>query len=470
MMRTARPRSVLGLLAVVLVILALVLVKWMDSSNTQTIHFQPIAGPILNPLMGWAPRADRNDIQQPHTLVYADLTWRDFEPEQGVFDFETFERKQQLDRWRAENQRVVFRFVCDAPGPSAHRDIPDWLYEAIGGSGDSYDTSYGKGFSPDYANPTFLQYHREAIRALGNRYGADGFFAFVELGSLGHWGEWHVAYNAGIRNLPPRAIREQYVEQYREAFPNTPLLMRRPFSIARQLELGLYNDLTGDDQGTHEWLSWIANGGNYDQTDEVGELVPMPSAWQTSPIGGEQTGAISSEALYGADLWQTIQLLEQSHTTFVGPNSPADIAPGGDLQAGIDHVLSRIGYRLYIPQVTAPRWVLLSNHLDLQLVFRNEGVAPFYFDWPAQLYLIDPQGEIRASHAAAVDLRRFLPDQSYAVSLSIPLKGLQAGSYQIGFAILDPLTQQPAIRLAMDSTRADLIQILGTVAIIGSPR
>ncbi len=470
MLRPARAWGVLGLPALLLVVLGVLLVKFMESANNQVIQFRPVAGPILNPLMGWAPRADDDTARQPHTLVYADLTWRDFEPQHGVFDFEAFERKQQFSRWRSENQRVVFRFVCDVPGPSAHRDIPDWLYEAIGGSGDEYDTSYGKGFSPDYANPAFIQYHGEAIEALGHRYGADGFFAYVELGSLGHWGEWHVAYNAGIRDLPLKAIRDQYVEQYREAFPNTPLLMRRPFSIARQLDLGLYNDVAGSPGGTQEWLSWIANGGDYNQTGEIGELVPMSSAWQTSPIGGEQTAALSPEQLYGSSLEQTIQLLQKSHTTFIGPNSPADLDPGGHLQAGIDRVLSSIGYRLYVEQVTGPRWVLPGEPLDLQLVFKNEGIAPFYFDWPTQLYLIDQNGSIQASHSVDVNLREFLPGQPYAVPVSVPLQGLQTGSYQVGFAILDPLTRQPAIRLAMDNARADLIQVLGTVTIIGSPK
>jgi hypothetical protein len=439
---------------------------WMQTAMDQTIHFSPISGPIVNPLMGWAPRASLHDISQPHTLVYADLTWRDFEPQPGAFDFGDFERTQQFDRWRAENQRVVFRFLCDVPGPNAHRDIPDWLYEATGGSGDTYDTSYGKGFSPDYANPLFIQYHRDAILALGKHYAAEGIIAYIELGTLGHWGEWHVSYESGIRDLPPKAVRDQYVQHYREAFPNTPLLMRRPFSIARQFHLGLYNDLTGDPEGTHEWLDWIANGGDYDQTGEIDELVSMPHAWQTAPIGGEQTGARSTDQLYTDDLAQTIQLLEQSHTTFVGPGSPASVDPGGPLQAGIDRVLSRIGYRLYIQQVKMPRWVSPLHTLDLQIIFANDGMAPIYYNWPAQLYLIDRHGEIRAFHQASIDLRKILPGKAYPVALSISLDGLQKGSYNLGFAILDPLTQQPAVRLAMDNPRGDLIQVLGTVEIL----
>ncbi len=50
---------------------------------------------------------------------------------------------------------------------------------------------------------------------------------------------------------------------YVEAFPDTHLLMRRPFSIAQKLELGLYNDMTADLTQTSTWLDWIKNGGEF---------------------------------------------------------------------------------------------------------------------------------------------------------------------------------------------------------------
>ena len=65
----------------------------------------------------------------------------------------------------------MFRFVCDKPSDEAHRDIPDWLYEKTGGDGTAYDMDYGKGYSPNYDNETFIRAHERAIKALGERYG-----------------------------------------------------------------------------------------------------------------------------------------------------------------------------------------------------------------------------------------------------------------------------------------------------------
>jgi hypothetical protein len=440
----------------------------LAGANLHVIRYSPAAVPIANPLMGWAPWATITESRQPHTLVYADLSWREFEPQQGAYDFAGFEEKHQLSRWRAENKKLVFRFVCDRPGEEDHLDIPDWLYQAMGGSGDRYDNAYGRGFSPDYTHPLFLQAHREAITALGERYGNDPFFAYVELGSLGHWGEWHVDTGSGIRRLPVEETRQAYVGHYRAAFPDTFLLMRRPFRIARQWNLGLYNDLTGDPQGTAEWLGWIARGGEYDQTGEEQALAPMPLAWRTAPIGGEQTGSLSDQALYETDLDQTIRLLERSHTTFIGPNSPYDVDPRSPLQAGLDRVMARIGYRIYVQEVRLPFTVRAGPRSSMQVSIRfaNDGVAPLYSNWPARFYVHGPDGDVRLQFLARLDVREIQPGRPYTVTIDFPLRGLNAGTYALGFAITDPTSRRPAVRLAMGNPRKDFVQELARFEVV----
>jgi len=275
-------------------------------SNKQIVFMNTVSGPIINPLMGWAPWAV-DQSAQPHTLVYADLTWREFEPQEGVFDYAAFEAKQQLARWRRDGKRVVFRFVLDKPDDDASVDIPDWLFDKINGDGEFYDNQYGKGFSPNYSNPILMKYHRLAIKALGDKYGKDGFFAFVELGSLGHWGEWHAS--SELKQLPPESIRDLYVLDYIDAFPDAQFLMRRPFTIARKLSLGLYNDMTGSVRDTNEWLDWIRNGGDY-LPNETNTIVPMPDGWKKAPVGGEQAPTLSNEELYATNLETTLHLLK----------------------------------------------------------------------------------------------------------------------------------------------------------------
>ncbi|HLO34237.1 MAG TPA: DUF4832 domain-containing protein [Anaerolineales bacterium] len=447
--------SLLGLLLLVSLAAAII---YYQEMNLQTIKYQELSGSLSNPLMGWAPWATLQQSNQPFTLVYADLTWRDFEPQEGSYDFDRFEMEKQLMRWRREGKRVVFRFVADMPGKETHLDIPDWLFNKINGRGEYYDNEYGKGFSPDYSNPVFIDSHRKAIKALGDRYGQDGFFAFIELGSLGHWGEWHT--HPGLTPLPPEDIRNLYVDHYIEAFPGTYLLMRRPFSIAQRLGLGLYNDMTADVTQTNIWLGWIENGGEY-LPQEVDGLSAMPNGWQKSPVGGEQTSDLSDEQIYGTHLDQTLELLKKSHTTFIGPNSPYLREKGGPLQAGLDQIMATIGYRISINQVQMPRWVLYEQYININFTFSNHGIAPMYYNWPSQIYLLDEKGNPISTHLLSMDWRKVLPGSSYEITFKMPVNHLKNGNYSIGIAILDPVTGQPAVQFANENARQDLIQYIG---------
>ncbi|MEG0766916.1 MAG: DUF4832 domain-containing protein, partial [Clostridia bacterium] len=259
-------------------------------------RYRPSEAALVNPYMGnlaWAN--DLSAHEQPFTLVYADLTWKEFEPKEGFYDFDTFEKNNNLAMWRAQGKHVVFRFVLDMPGTSAHRDIPDWLYRATGKDGKKYHISYGKGYSPNYENPLLIARHREAIAALGARYGDDPLFAFVELGSLGHWGEWHT--HPKLPPMPLEDIRDAYIAPYVDAFPAAHLLFRRPFRMAETLRAGLFNDTTGALESTMTWLGWIEAGGAYNETGEPDALVPMPDAWKRAPIGGELATSMTTSQL-----------------------------------------------------------------------------------------------------------------------------------------------------------------------------
>ena len=428
--------------------------------------FEPAPRLIINPLMGWAPWATAEDIHQPHTLIYADLTWREFEPHEGQYDFAAFEEKNRLAFWRDQGKRVVFRFVLDVPRDEAHMDIPDWLYEATRANGDHYDVVYGKGYSPDYSGPILIKAHQKAIQALGERYGKDDFFAFIQLGSLGHWGEWHVKSDSNIRPVPGQDIRDVYVSHYLNAFPDTHLLMRRPFTIANELHLGLYNDMTGDPDATERWLAWIAEGGEYSQTGELSALAAMPAGWHLAPIGGEQTGSLSDEVLYRDDLDRTLDLLRKSHTTFIGPGGPYDLPPENSLQAGLDKVLSTIGYRFYVSELNMQRQVVAGMRISGKAAIANDGIAPFYYPWAVWFYIMDERGEVRLSRSAGESLIGVLPDHSKVFGFSLPLETLEVGQYTLGIGIVDPMTGKPAIFMGMANSREDDIQVLGSFEIV----
>jgi hypothetical protein len=132
------------------------------------------------------------------------------------------------------------------------------------------------------------------------------------------------------------------------------------------------------------------------------------------------------------------------------------------LQDGIDQVLSTIGYRLYIDKVEMPLSVKFGKDIEVKFGFSNEGIAPFYYEWPTEVYLFDESGKTISIYPMPMDLRKILPNQVYVVTFTLPVSNLENGKYMIGFAIIDPFTGLPSVKLANENTRKDLIQAVGS--------
>lgn len=397
-----------------------------------------------NPLMGYAPCAWNSEVGDDISLLYMDITWAELEPEEGQYAWESIEKENQLSRWREEGKHIILRFVCDVPGKEQHMDIPEWLYEKTDHAGTWYNTGLGSGFAPDYNNEQLIQYHEKAVKALGEHLGQDGLISYIELGSLGHWGEWHVSYADGIQRLPEESVREQYVSAWAEAFPDAMILMRRSFSHAAKYGLGLYNDMAGEPNETESWLKEIQNGGDLSQTDEKGAIASMPDFWKTAPVGGEFTSSLSMEEMLDTNLSQTVELIRESHTTFLGPN-----IANKTYQQGYETVLKNMGYRLWVSEASIS-WDLRGSKLEMS--WRNDGVAPFYKDWPVWIFITDEDGEIVEQKQVEIALSSVFPGEEIKTETQLDTKripDLVEKKYKISVGIEDPMTGKMNLRMAM---------------------
>ena len=411
-----------------------------------------------NPMMGFAPRADYVDAVGDNTLIYVDVTWKELEPKEGVYDFAKIAEDNHFAMWKSRGKKVVFRFVCDLPGREAHKDIPDWLYEKTG-DGTIYNCEYGKGYSPNYANPLFIDCHRKAIEALGAEYGQDTFICYVQFGSLGHWGEWHVNYEAGIERFPSEEICRQYVEPYITAFPKAKLMMRRPFSFVTKYNMGVFNDMTGEPRDTEEWLDWIYNGGVYDDASEPIVLAPCEDVWLTAPIGGEFTSGRSMEEMLVTEQARTTDLLQRSHMTFIGPKTPMTNAEEQMWPDAVAEILKNVGYRYGVTSAKMEQDSVLGM-LSVELQLKNFGVAPMYFAWPACMYLLDAQGNLTGRKVLDVDLTKLAKGQTVTAKVTWKGDNLKKVLPLVAIGIENPDTGKPEVFLDMDVKAQDKVYIL----------
>ena len=99
----------------------------MITSTPKTRTYAADDSAFSNAQIGYAPMIDTAEAGGA-TLRYLELTWREAEPEEGVYAWEAISEKYGFASLREQGIHLVLRFVCDVPGQETHLDIPDWLY------------------------------------------------------------------------------------------------------------------------------------------------------------------------------------------------------------------------------------------------------------------------------------------------------------------------------------------------------
>lgn len=462
-LQTVQPQKIIGLFLALSLLMIILPGFFMIRGAQQSAHiyqFVPEKSEdvLLSPGMGYAPWANSDEAEEIQTsLVYVELRWADWEPEKTNYDIDFVNTEYRLSTYREEGRQVVFRFICDNPTSEDHIDIPDWLYEETGADGYHYNTNYGSGYSPNYSNETFIAAHTKAIEALGEAFGQDDFFCYVEIGSLGHWGEYHVNISEGVPPLPSFDIRNEYIKPYLTAFPNARFMTRYPLVETIKYDFGLYNDMTGDPEETEYWLSQMT-GGTWEQTG-LPEQANTTNTWKTQPVGGE-FASMQKDSFYLHDnLSETLELLQKSHQSFIGPKIIVN-ETSIDYSSASQAILKTIGYRYYVSgvKVDASREEDVTITVDVS----NEGIAPAYDTYTMQISLWDEEDSvIWTAELPDIQLNQLLPEEVQSSTAQISREELDDDMlYTITVSILNS-AGEPVVPMALGNEKATHEYIVG---------
>lgn len=107
-----------------------------------------------------------------------------------------------------------------------------------------------------------------------------------------------------------------------------------------------------------------------------------------------------------------------------------------------------------------PSYQYLKNQIQMTLTWENSGAAPLYWDWTVMMYVYDRDGKLQYWEAVDMDLRDLTPGKKITTTSVIPFNDMFRQGYSVGIGIIDPLTEKPAVRLAMDVEYRDGINML----------
>jgi hypothetical protein len=194
---------------------------------------------LVNPGMGWthfhysnslanygsklAP-SDTVDDFPGLAVCYLRLPWSCIEPREGEFDWSVVDAPAQ--RWISKGKRVAFRFTACESG--FQWGAPRWVRDA-GAKGShfrrgSVTDDPSDCWEPDYGDPVFLRKLEAFIAAAAARYDGDPTVEWIDVGSVGIWGErphllehqeavWrrhvHPAHGPSPEAFPPDAAGSQ---------------------------------------------------------------------------------------------------------------------------------------------------------------------------------------------------------------------------------------------------------------------
>lgn len=466
-----RPMGVSGypaLLSIPILLGLIILVGCLRAPKEAQAIFRPIEDGFVMPMAGWAVHADTwgTDDRLESSLVYAEATWAELEPEEGKFDFEGFEARNHLNEWWAEGRKLILRIVCDRPGEAGHKDIPDWLVEKMGGeilAGRYYEAESGSGFAPDYSIIGMRDAHRKLINALADRYDGHPGVAYIELGSLGQNGEWTVDPTETGLKLPTSIISREYAWHYTSEFENTLMLMRRPYMEAQLLSVGLYNPELGDFEATWAYLDAIELGG-YDRQIET-DLIAMAGHSDKSPSGAHIPAEMDLDELIAESRSELARQIAESRLSYAVIGQDTAELEDATIQS-LREMDALLGYRIWL---RSARWdcrLYAGVRSKVTLTFRNDGAAPMHAAWPVALALFEGE-EMICSQVTEVDASMILPgDNEFTAWIDVPAM-TDVDVYTLKLAVLDPDTGEPGLRLANGECDANTLWMeLGELRVV----
>lgn len=407
-----------------------------------------------NPLIGYAPPARDTEACENTDLVFIDLRFSEWEPEEGIFDTASLEEKFHIAEYKENHKHAVLRFVCDVPGEEGHMDIPAWLFEATG-DGQSYQDASGSGYTPDYANEVFLKAHKAALEALSSWCRQDSFVAYVEMGSVGHSGNWSDFVGVRPDLVPGETVLDQYAAQYSRAFPGDGEIRIMSSGSEEAAEnAGSWRDILGDPASVSEWSAETVAVRSASEQEtapaaggtgtETGTPVSVKSAeqtgaeesalWEKSPVGGGMTDTISMGELLMEKLSDTLGQIRSCHVSFIGPNCPDREQQAAN---GSEMILRNVGYCIYLSRLqTTVDYI--DDALLFHLTFANIGVAPLYWDWPVRMYVYDKDGVCVKEETLDLKLSGLLPGKEITTIGSVPYSRELLKGYSVGIAVTSP--------------------------------
>ncbi len=425
--------------------------SWLTQGHGETFRLAYAPAPADNPLKGFVAdsEAPRFASGFPHSLKFDFIPLASLMIGPDTYDWKRLE--QFLTRTAEQEKQAIFRVYLDFPPRT--NGVPQFLLDAgvklLTTNGNAYGYSRGATiYYPDYEDRQLRAALQNFISALGARYDGDPRIGFISVGLLGPWGEWELWARPGTFASPE--VQAEVLTAYTKAFRRTKLVVRTPSTANAVSPIGYHEDafaLHTLGITPRKFTAMLTSAG--------------PAAvekWRTEPIGGRINPDVDCflwqdppRERPGQELDQCIAVTHvswmRSGQVFQSNQSSTKARALGAAQ--------RMGYELHVSHTTLE---LSATTLSMELTVTNRGVAPFYYDWPVELGLVNQAGILEARWTVPDwQLSSIQPDAPAGIWRTMrATSDLVGGEYRVVMCVANPLPNGKPLRFANETQDRDL--------------
>ena len=438
--------------------------------------FQRFNGDSLNAGTGWtegmpiesgpAMAASAAPGYPNTTVAYLRLYWRFLQPEKGRYDWSLID--SALETAHGRGQTLMLRIAPHGTLPT--EDVPAWYREETGEqlAADrpkaNWQSKQAK-WMVDPERPAYARQFGGMVRALAKRYDGDPRLELVDISFLAAWGE-----GAGSELLT-EPTRKALVSSYMDSFHKTPLVTQLGDQATIAATLAAARDGGARDNAAAPVVGWradcLGDMGGFDPNrnhmediyPEAVESLHLDEQWKTAPVAMEACWVMRHWKDQGWSLeYISAQAIKWHVSTFNNKSSAVPEAWWPQVNEWLRHM----GYRFALRRFACSEQVGADRRLAYESWWENKGNAPVYRPYRVALRLSGAAGSWTIPLPA--DVTRWLPgDIVQNGSAALPAE-IPDGSYTLAVALVDPVSPEPRIHLAVEGERTDgwfpLVQVV----------
>lgn len=486
----------------ILVILFFLTVTFSCSrENVVTVSYEEYTKAFRNPMKGFreyfGPGEDKIREEYPYpygSMIKEYMQWNMIEddPNDGIDKIVAYSNH----RWQGVediNMKVIPRvfLVWVEPwhggkpkDPGNPDDLNGWHwpkgiapqispYKQIPGSVGAYVDPEDKNtpITGGYFDPTFPERVTKLVEKMGKAWDNDPRVAYIEMGIIGEWGEHH---DPDLSTYWPPHDESEHIDNrtwipglekilgdaFTKAFKNKKVMVRYAYEF-KDYEFGIY------------WDSWSQP---QEKIRGYEEMKKLGDQWKTQPIGGEITWNWGDLAKFRsfeqvvADKYTCDYIIEQIrnlHCNHLGGITWANFNDP-EFKKNAEILQKAMGYRFVLSDFTYPKEIKQGKPLNISFKVTNTGSSPFYYNWPVELSLLDPEThqKVWGKTLEEVNISEWMPGDNWSIEeesyqKTAPLSEIKSsilidqnlpdGEYIIALSVLDPAGMLPSLRFANEN-------------------